>query len=80
MNVTDVELASLGLEKHGWFDPWALLSVVRYGAAHLGAQYVEGEVVDFLFRDSEEYIGEGMDDNPYKAVNEVVVGSCQNTV
>jgi FAD-dependent oxidoreductase domain-containing protein 1 len=73
MNVTDVELASLGLEKHGWFDPWALLSVVRYGAAHLGAQYVEGEVVDFLFRDSEEYIGEGMDDNPYKAVNEVVV-------
>ncbi|EFA03961.2 FAD-dependent oxidoreductase domain-containing protein 1 [Tribolium castaneum] len=73
MNVEDVELGCLGLEKQGWFDPWALLSVMRYGATDLGAQYVEGEVVDFLFKDKQEYIGEGMEDASYEAVQEAVI-------
>lgn len=73
MNVSDVELGCLGLEKQGWFDPWALFSVLRYGAMDLGAQYIEGEVVDFMFKDKQEYVAEGMEDATYEALQEAVV-------
>ncbi|VEN38284.1 unnamed protein product [Callosobruchus maculatus] len=32
MNVDDVEVGCLGLEKEGWFDPWSLLNVLKTGA------------------------------------------------
>ncbi|KAJ3656076.1 hypothetical protein Zmor_015178 [Zophobas morio] len=73
MNVSDVELGRLGLERQGWFDPWALLSVLRYGASNLGAQYIQAEVVDFMFTERHDYIGEGMEDNSYEALHEAVI-------
>ncbi|RZC41304.1 FAD-dependent oxidoreductase domain-containing protein 1 [Asbolus verrucosus] len=49
MNVEDVELGTLGGEKEGWFDPWGLLNLLKHGATDKGAQFLQGEVVDFIF-------------------------------
>ncbi|CAG9771405.1 unnamed protein product [Ceutorhynchus assimilis] len=51
MNVDDVALGCLGLEKEGWFDPWSLLKLLQTGSEKKGAQYINGEVVGFEFRD-----------------------------
>lgn len=54
MNVDDVAVGCLGLEKEGWFDPWLLLNLFRTGAKELGAQFVHGEVVAFGGKDIAE--------------------------
>lgn len=44
MNPDGVALASLGLSNEGWFDPWTLISALKYKAIDLGVTYVHGEV------------------------------------
>lgn len=72
MNVDDVELGCLGLEKEGWFDPWSMLNVLRKGAQDLGTQYIHADVVDFTFHSRSDIMVEGIEGN-YQAVNEVIV-------
>lgn len=72
MDVTDVEVGCLGLEKEGWFDPWALLCLLRRGAVRLGAQYVNGEVVKFNFTNKHDFIIDGVEQE-YESTNELVV-------
>lgn len=48
INIEDVSLGCLGLEKEGWFDPWSLLQAFRYRSLQLGAKFVTGEVEGFL--------------------------------
>ncbi|RZB38625.1 FAD-dependent oxidoreductase domain-containing protein 1, partial [Asbolus verrucosus] len=72
LNTTDIELGSLGLEREGWFDPWALLTVLRAGAVDLGTQYINGEVVDFTFQLREDFVVEGIEEGSYEALQEVV--------
>lgn len=38
-----------GLQKEGWFDPYALLMGFKQKAQSLGANFVEGEVINFEF-------------------------------
>ncbi|EFA04295.1 FAD-dependent oxidoreductase domain-containing protein 1 [Tribolium castaneum] len=49
LNVDDIELGSMGCEKEGWFDPWGLLSLFKSAAVSKGAQFVHGEVQNFVF-------------------------------
>ncbi|CAH1117776.1 unnamed protein product [Phaedon cochleariae] len=73
LDVSDVELGCLGLEKEGWFDPWSLLSLLKKGATQLGAQYIHGEAVDFTFHEQTDIIVEGVETGNYQATNELVV-------
>lgn len=72
MNISDVEVGCLGLEKEGWFDPWSLLTLLKSGAVELGAQYVQGEVVDFMFSERQDIFVEGNEGN-YEGINQLVV-------
>lgn len=47
----DIALAAFGLESEGWFDPFAFLQAVRQKAASLGADYYDGELIDFNIYD-----------------------------
>lgn len=73
LNVSDVEVGCLGLEKEGWFDPWSLLNILKSGAVELGAQYVKGEVVDFMFTERKDIIVKGVEGN-YEGIDQIVVG------
>lgn len=44
-----VELACLGVEKEGWFDPWTFLYAMKRKALSEGVYYVEAEAKEFLF-------------------------------
>ncbi|KAJ8916257.1 hypothetical protein NQ315_016397 [Exocentrus adspersus] len=72
MNVSDVDVGCLGLEKEGWFDPWSLLGLLRRGASDLGTQYVHGEVVEFLFTEMNDVIMDGVE-GCYEGTNNLVV-------
>lgn len=52
LNVEDVELGSLGCEKEGWFDPWGLLSLFKNQAINKGVNFIQGEVVNFIFENN----------------------------
>ncbi|XP_074040125.1 FAD-dependent oxidoreductase domain-containing protein 1 homolog isoform X2 [Leptinotarsa decemlineata] len=73
MDVSDVALGCLGLEKEGWFDPWSLLTLLKNGAKQLGAQYVTGEAVDFLFEEKSSIMVQGVDQGTYEGTNTLVV-------
>lgn len=59
------------MENEGWFDPWALLLALKHRAQSLGAEYLDGEVVNFEMNahTNIEMIGveEGKYENPQKA-------------
>ncbi|KAH8272808.1 hypothetical protein KR018_000467 [Drosophila ironensis] len=47
LSTEDIELGCYGVDKEGWFDPWALLMGFKRQARALGAQFANGEVVGF---------------------------------
>lgn len=63
-----------GLEREGWFDPWALLMGFKKQAQKYGAHYVNGEVVGFEFKQQADVIVRG-DSNigDYEGLDKVVV-------
>lgn len=72
INTDDISLACLGLEKEGWFDPWALLCLLKREAVRMGTQYVNGKVVAFNFTERDDILIEGAE-GVYEGINEVVV-------
>ncbi|XP_030376995.1 FAD-dependent oxidoreductase domain-containing protein 1 [Scaptodrosophila lebanonensis] len=71
-----VALACLGLEKEGWFDPWALLLGYRRTAVHYGAHFVNGEVVRFIYKNQPDVtiVGdEASNEGQYSSLDKVVV-------
>ncbi|XP_031550826.1 FAD-dependent oxidoreductase domain-containing protein 1-like [Actinia tenebrosa] len=46
MNTDGIGMASLGTDKEGWFDPWALLDAFKKKSISLGVDYIHGEVTD----------------------------------
>ncbi|KAL1497155.1 hypothetical protein ABEB36_008161 [Hypothenemus hampei] len=65
LNVDDVEVGCLGLEKEGWFDPWSLLQLLKTGAEKKNAQYIHGEVVEFLFQERDDIIIKGREEGSF---------------
>lgn len=75
LNVHDVEVGCLGLEKEGWFDPWSLLTILRNGAIGHGARYIEGEAVDFMFRRRMDIICDEHERGLFEQPTELVVST-----
>lgn len=73
LNVDGIALGCHGLEKEGWFDPWALLAGFKRRALEYGAHYVNGEVVDFDFVEMKDMIIPGVPDGEYEALRKAVV-------
>lgn len=74
LNTNDIALGCHGLEKEGWFDPWALLMGYKRRAKEYGAHYVDGTVVDFEYREQPDMKTQGSDPaDTYNSLDKVVV-------
>lgn len=70
----------LGLEKEGWFDAWSLLMGFKHKAEHLGAEYVDGEVIRFEFEKDRHIEIQGVKPGTYESTNKVIVKMNDGTV
>ncbi|XP_042899446.1 FAD-dependent oxidoreductase domain-containing protein 1 isoform X2 [Parasteatoda tepidariorum] len=61
MSTEGIALGSYGFENEGWFDPWALLNAFKKKACSLGAEYVNGEVIGFEFRNEHPIVDPTLD-------------------
>ncbi|KRT78764.1 FAD dependent oxidoreductase [Oryctes borbonicus] len=73
LNVDNIEVGCLGLEKEGWFDPWAMLCLLKRGAIRAGAQYVTGELQDFTFSFQHEIEIDNVPSGTYQGIDEAIV-------
>ncbi|XP_005181588.2 FAD-dependent oxidoreductase domain-containing protein 1 [Musca domestica] len=73
INTDGIVLGCHGLEKEGWFDPWALLMAYKKRAKEYGAHFVNGEVVGFEMKDQPDIIVRGNTEGDYQALDKVVV-------
>ncbi|CAD7085796.1 unnamed protein product [Hermetia illucens] len=73
LNTDGLALGCHGLEKEGWFDPWALLSGYRRRAREYGAHYVEGKVVGFDFEKNLDIFVEGVAQGEYESTNRAII-------
>ncbi|EQC29024.1 hypothetical protein SDRG_13180 [Saprolegnia diclina VS20] len=44
LETADVVAGALGVRDEGWFDPWAYLTGLKRKCAHLGVEFIEGEL------------------------------------
>lgn len=82
LNTKDIALGCVGLEREGWFDPWALLTNLRRAATGFGAHYVHGEAVKFEFQSQSDIIVTGdatAREGDYKSLDKVVVKLADGT-
>lgn len=80
MNTDGIGLGCYGLEREGWFDPWALLMGFKRKAIEYGTDYVNGEVVNFEFEKKPEIQVQGVPFGEYEATNSVVVKLADGSV
>lgn len=73
LNTDGIALGCHGLEKEGWFDPWALLTGFKRTAARLGAHFVHGEAVAFEFDTARDIEMAGVESGTYEALDRVLV-------
>jgi len=73
MNVDDVALGCHGLEKEGWFDPWALLCGMKNKAMEFGTHYHQAEVIDFMFNERSDLVMQGVDQGSYRGLDKAIV-------
>uniref|UniRef100_A0A1Q3FJ94 Putative oxidoreductase n=1 Tax=Culex tarsalis TaxID=7177 RepID=A0A1Q3FJ94_CULTA len=73
MNTEGIALGCHGLEKEGWFDPWALLSGFKKRAIEYGAHYVEAEMVGFEFRKQPDILAEGINQGEYEGLDKAYI-------
>jgi FAD-dependent oxidoreductase domain-containing protein 1 len=73
LNVDGIALGCHGLEKEGWFDPWALLCALKRKAIQYGAHYVKGEVVGFDFKSHPDILMQGVESGQYQGLENVIV-------
>lgn len=69
MNTEGIALGCHGLEKEGWFDPWALLTGFKKRAIEYGAHYTEAELVGFEFRQHPDIVTEGVNPGEYEGLD-----------
>lgn len=73
LNTDGIALGCHGLEKEGWFDPWALLMGFRRTATRLGAHFIQGEAVGFEFDYNKDIEVVGVPSGTYEALDRVLV-------
>ena len=62
-----------GLEKEGWFDPYALLMGFKRTARRLGAHFIQGEVVGFEYRHQPDIMMDGIENGTFEGLDKVQV-------
>lgn len=72
LNTDGIELGCHGLEKEGWFDPWALLTGFKKKSIEYGAHYLHGEAVGFEFKYQPDMIISGSEPGDYQALDRVL--------
>lgn len=72
LDVTDIAVGSLGLEREGWFNAWDMLTLIRNNAIKLGAQYINAEAIEFMFEEKKDIVVEGIEGH-YQGTNQIVV-------
>ncbi|GBP11891.1 FAD-dependent oxidoreductase domain-containing protein 1 [Eumeta japonica] len=65
-------LGCVNLESEGWFDADSLKLAMRMKSEELGAEYIKGEVKDFLFLEQKDVLMEGVTPGSYKRLRKVV--------
>lgn len=73
LNTDGVALGCHGLEKEGWFDPWALLMGFKRTATRLGAHFIHGEAIGFEFDKARDIEIAGVEPGTYEALDSVLV-------
>ncbi len=73
LNTDGIALGCHGLEKEGWFDPWALLMGFKRTASRLGAHFVNGEAIGFEFEKNRNIEIAGVEQGTYEALSKVLV-------
>lgn len=73
LNTDGVALGCHGLEKEGWFDPWALLMGFKKTASRLGAHFVHAEAVAFEFSKDNDIEIVGVPKGTYEALDRCIV-------
>lgn len=73
LNTDGIALGCHGLEKEGWFDPWALLMGFKRTARRLGAHFIDGEAIGFEFRRQPDIFMEGIETGSYEGLDKVQV-------
>lgn len=73
LNTDGIALGCHGLEKEGWFDPYALLMGLKRTARRLGAHFVTGEAIGFEFRNQQDIFMEGIEQGSYEGLDKVQV-------
>lgn len=73
MNTEGIVLGCHGLEREGWFDPWALLMGFKKRAKEYGAHFVNGEVVGFEFQRQSDVVVRGDATGNYEGLDKLVV-------
>ncbi|XP_013097953.2 FAD-dependent oxidoreductase domain-containing protein 1 [Stomoxys calcitrans] len=68
-----IVLGCHGLEREGWFDPWALLMGYKKRAQEYGAHFVNGEVEGFEFKKQTDIIVRGNTAGDYESLDKVLV-------
>lgn len=73
LNTDGIAVGCHGLEKEGWFDPYALLMGLKRTAKRLGAHFIEGEAVGFEFRSQPDIFMEGIEQGSFQGLDKVQV-------
>lgn len=73
LNTDGIELGCHGLEKEGWFDPWALLYSLKKRSIEHGAHFLNGELVSFEFHKMPHIISQGMETGTYDGLDRAIV-------
>lgn len=73
LNTDGIALGCHGLEKEGWFDPWALLMGFKRTAIRLGAHFVQGEAIGFNFDHNRNIEVAGVESGTYEALDSLTV-------
>lgn len=69
INTEGIAVGCHGLEKEGWFDPWALLWGFKKRAIEYGAHYTEAELVGFEFQKNPHILAEGIRPGEYEGTD-----------
>lgn len=73
LNTDGIALGCHGLEKEGWFDPWALLMGFKRKAIQNGTHYINGEVIGFERSKQADLVMQGVEEGSYKRLDKVIV-------
>lgn len=69
-----------GLEREGWFDPYALLMGFKRKAKKAGAHFIDAEVVGFEFRKQPDILMDGIEQGSYEGLDQVLVKLPNNEI